>query len=77
MRLCDNCKREPEQFDIEGSTERGWWFRVAKDGGAAVLMEDLEFAFCAVTEKEPIDDPEHFFWCKDCMNTHLENFEEK
>ena len=74
-KVCDNCQRPPVEFKIEGSGETGWWFRVAKEGGAAVLMDDLEFAFCATTDKEPSEDDEHYIWCNECMNAHLEEME--
>lgn len=72
-RLCDNCKREPEPFELAGSSDIGYWFRVQKDGDPTVLMSDLTYAFCAVMVQNPPDEPDHLFWCERCVSALIGN----
>jgi len=70
--LCDNCKREPEQFETE-TGEKAWWLRVPKENqDPSHLITKLDFAFIALVpeheseKRHPIDDKENYYWCAKC-----------
>ena len=68
--FCDNCKREPEPFDVEGHGT-AYWFVVPKENqDPTVLTSALELAFCALVaeggdKRHPVDDA-NLYWCSRC-----------
>ena len=66
--VCDNCKREFEKFDLEGSTDKGFGF-VVREGDIDVLMDDLTFAFCCFTEIPEEREKDCEYWCVKCVES--------
>jgi hypothetical protein len=70
--LCDNCKRQFEPFELEGSADTGYGF-VVEDGDVEVLMSDLTYAFCCFTEQNPVREQDKQYWCVKCVESIAED----
>jgi len=70
LKVCDNCKREPEPFDVDGVKDKGYFFVVPKaDLNPSYLMSDLTFSFLVCLDKEPPDDNNNNeYWCVNCID---------
>lgn len=73
MRLCDNCKREPESFQIDNG-QTAWWFVIDSDESPEYLLSDLTFNFIVCTDIE--GDGENKLWCVRCVESLNDDSEE-
>jgi len=67
-RVCDNCKREPDQFKTD-KDDIGYFFVVPKDGDPVFLMSNLEFSFKVCIDRNPPDDKENDYLCFNCIES--------
>lgn len=73
MRHCDNCKRLPEPFEVNGISDKGYFFVVPEeDLDPSYLMSDLELSFLACLEENPPEEAGKQFWCAKCVEAILE-----
>lgn len=71
MRVCDNCKREPEPFETD--QEVGYFFVVPRSTqDLVVLMSNLEYMFAICTERNPPDDSDNNLICINCHTSMME-----
>lgn len=75
MRVCDNCKRPPEEFYTD-KNEKAYWLVVPKESGEVEhLMSNLEYCFAVCKDRNPPDDPNNDLICSRCADSILESEE--